>query len=105
MSKCGNLSVMNRRKSAALIALTVVLGVGACGSSKTELTPRPAQAAVARTVERADRMEERADRVEEPVVPAPERVARRVEAAVSRTPAAAGCTANRAGRRSRAAFQ
>ena len=35
MSRCGNLSVMNRSKSAALIALTVVLGVGACGSSKT----------------------------------------------------------------------
>jgi hypothetical protein len=35
MSRCGNLSVMNRGRSAALIALTVVIAVGACGSNKT----------------------------------------------------------------------
>lgn len=35
MSRCDKLSVVNRRTSAALIALTVVIGIGACGSSKT----------------------------------------------------------------------
>ena len=40
---------------------------------------RPAPAAVARTVEPADRLEELADRVEERAAPAPERVATRVE--------------------------
>ena len=35
MSRCGNLSVMNRSTSTALIALTVVIAIGACGSNKT----------------------------------------------------------------------
>ncbi len=35
MSRCDNLSVMNRSKSASLIALAVVIAGGACGSTKT----------------------------------------------------------------------
>ena len=35
MSSFDNLSVMSRNKSAAIIALAVVISVGACGSSKT----------------------------------------------------------------------